>query len=206
MIRVIVVENEKYIREATVKLAELESDIEVVATCTAGEEVADLAWDSRPDVVLLDLHLPGMGGLSVAADLRRLLPDVKIVMLTAFPKAAYAHKAYHLGVHGFLPKGTHPDEVFASIRTVYDGGKVYSRELLEQMHDHGPNPLTKSEVRILRSVGWGHSAKFISDRLHLSVGTVRNHITHTFHKLGVTNKIQAVREAEKYGYLDTDDD
>ncbi|MET9260836.1 response regulator transcription factor [Amycolatopsis sp. NPDC004079] len=198
-IRVLVTEDMRVLRDALTALLALEDDIEVVGAAERGDEVPALLRDCRPDVLVLDIDLPGIDGLALARQIRDAGP--RVLVLSALDRAGTIREALDAGVRGFLPKGVSVDTVIDAIRQVDSGGLVISPTLLSAAMRGGQNPLTEREQAVLRQVATGSTAKDISRELHMATGTARNHMTRILHKLGARNRVEAVRRAQDAGWL-----
>ena len=201
MIRVLLAEDQAMVRGALLALLNLEEDIEVIAEVTRGDEVVAAALSARPDVALLDIEMPGGGGLLAAQALREALPFCRVVMLTIFGRSGYLRRAMESGAVGFLLKDAPADDLPAAIRRVMQGERVVDPELALAALSEGENPLTNREQEVLSAALFGASLAEIAARLFLSEGTVRNHLSTAMHKLGAQNRMEAARLAEQKGWL-----
>lgn len=201
MIRVLLAEDMRVLREAMTAVLGMQADIDVIGSVESGTDVLGQARELRPDAVLLDIGLPGRDGLSVAADVRRELPETKIVLLTALDKPGVVREALRLGVHGFLPKGVSTTDIVDALRSVCRGGRAVSAELVSAALETGENPLSERERDVLRGIGEGATAGDIARELYLAEGTVRNHQTAAIRKLSARNTVDAIRRAERMGWL-----
>jgi two-component system response regulator DesR len=201
MIRVMLAEDQAMVRGAMAALLSLEGDIEVVAEVARGDEIVAAATATRPDVALLDIELPGGDGLSAAAELRDALPECRVVMVTTFGRGGYLRQAMANGAVGFLLKDAPAAELAAAIRRVMAGERVVDPALALTALSDGDNPLTPREREVLAAAVDGSAVADIADRLSLSEGTVRNHLSVAIKKLGVRNRVEAARLAEQRGWL-----
>jgi len=201
MIRVIVVEDQAMVRGALAALLQLESDIAVAAQVSRGDQVVDAALACHPDVALLDIELPGIDGLTAAAALRAALPACKVIMLTTFGRVGYLRRAMEAGAVGFLLKDAPASELATAIRRVVAGERVVDPALALSALSEGESPLTSREREILSAAADGASLADIASMLRLTEGTVRNHLSVVIHKLGVRNRIEAARLAQRKGWL-----
>ncbi|MEO3809527.1 response regulator transcription factor [Sphaerisporangium sp. B11E5] len=197
MIRVLLADDEHLVRAAIATLLALEPDLEVVAQVARGDEVAGAVAEHDPDVVVLDIEMPGMDGLTVADA----LPGRAVVILTSFGRPGYLRRALAAGVRGFLPKDAPADELATAIRKVHTGGRYLDPELTATAMMAGDNPLTDRERAALRSAATGASVTEIAQSLHLTEGTVRNYLSSAITKLGAANRITAIRTAQEKGWL-----
>jgi two-component system, NarL family, response regulator DesR len=201
MIRVLVAEDQGMVRGALAALLRLEEDIEVVAEAGRGDEVVAAAIAAHPDVVLLDIELPGVDGLTAAAALREALPTARVMMLTTFGRIGYLRRAIEAGAVGFLLKDAPATELATAIRRVMAGGRVVDPALALTALSEGANPLTAREREVLAAAIDGATIKDIAERLFLTEGTVRNHLSVAIQKVGGRNRIEAARLAEQKGWL-----
>jgi two-component system, NarL family, response regulator DesR len=197
MIRVLLADDEHLIRGAIATLLGLEPDIEVVAEVARGDLVAQAVRDRRPDVLVLDIEMPGMDGLSVAET----LPGHAMVMLTSFGRPGYLRRALAAGVRGFIPKDASVDELATAIRKVHSGGRYLDAEMAASAMMAGESPLTERERGALALAAQGAPVGEIAASLHLTEGTVRNYLSSAITKLGATNRINAIRAAQEKGWL-----
>lgn len=189
------------VRGALAALLRLEGDIEVVGEVARGDEIVAAARTLRPDVALLDIELPGLDGLTAAALLSKALPSCRVVVLTTFGRSGYLRRALASGAVGFLLKDAPATELAKVIRRVMNGERVVDPELALSALSEGDNPLTARECEVLAAAVNGASIAKLAVRLRLSEGTVRNHLSLAIQKLGVNNRIEAARLAERKGWL-----
>jgi two-component system, NarL family, response regulator DesR len=201
MIRVLLAEDQLMVRGALAALLSLEKDMEVVAEAARGDEVVPIALQARPDVALVDIEMPGGGGLDAAKALRERLPSCRIVILTTFGRSGYLRRAMESGAAGFLLKDAKASELATAIRRVMAGERVVDPELALAALSKGDNPLTSREREVLVAALDGASIAEIAARLYLSEGTVRNHLSVAMQKLGARNRMEAARIAEQKGWL-----
>ncbi|MEU5439073.1 response regulator transcription factor [Streptomyces sp. NPDC020719] len=201
MIRLLVAEDVHMVRGALVALLELEADFTVVAEVGRGDEIVPTALRSRPTVVILDVDLPGTDGLTAAEQLRKSLPECRILVLTGIGRPAMLRRALDGRVDGLLLKDSPPDELADAVRKVMAGQRVFDSGLALSALDSGARLLTPRETEVLRLTADGHDAGHIARQLHLSVGTVRNYLTTIVSKLNARNRIDAIRTAREFGLL-----
>ncbi len=200
MIRVLLAEDQAMVRGALAALLDLEGDIEIVAEAARGDEVIPKALDVRPDVALLDIEMPGGDGLSAAGGLRDRLPGCRVLILTTFGRSGYLRRAMESGAAGFLLKDAPASELAGAIRRAVAGERVVDPVLAATALSE-EDPLTSREREILAVSSGGASAAEIAAKLYLSEGTVRNHLSTVIKKLGVHNRAEAARLAERKGWL-----
>lgn len=201
MIRVLLADDQALVRGALATMLGLENDIEVVAEVGSGDDVLPAALRTRPDVALLDVQMPGTDGLTVAATLHARLPACRVIVCTTFGRPGYYTRAMAAGAVGFVVKDAPPEHLVEAVRRVHAGLRVVDPVLAEQSRAHGPNPLTVRERDVLRAAAGGATVADIAARLHLSNGTVRNHLSAAIGKTGTTTRAEAARTAETNGWL-----
>ena len=201
MIRVLIAEDQAMIRGALAALLSTEADIEVVAQVERGDRVLDEALRTTPDVALLDIEMPGQDGITAAAELRAKLPSCRVLILTVFGRPGYLRRAVDAGVSGFLLKDAPPDELASAIRRTAKGEKVIDAQLAHAALSEGSSPLTPRERDVLAMSVRGASVEEVARSLHLTNGTVRNHLSIAIQKLNAHNRIEAARIAEEKGWL-----
>ncbi len=201
MIRVLLAEDQVMMREALATLLSLEPDIEVVAQVSSGAHVLPAARHSRPDVALLDIEMPDGDGLDAAVELRRELPAINVLMVTAFGRPGFLRRAMDSGASGYLLKDRPSRELAAAIRRALGGDTVVDPELALAALTAGENPLTPKELEVLCAARDQATVADIAEVLHLSGGTVKNHLSVVIHKLGARNRSDAVRIAQDQGWL-----
>ncbi|MGW3956737.1 response regulator [Streptomyces sp. NPDC004752] len=199
--RVLLAEDQGMMRGALALLLGMEDDIEVVAQVSAGDAIVDAALLHRPDVALLDIELPGMSGLEAAAELRAQVPDCRVLILTTFGRPGYLRRAMEAGAAGFLVKDGPVEELAVAIRRVLTGETVVDPVLAAAALSAGPNPLTGRECEVLKASADGATVADIAAKLHLSESTVRNYLSAAIGKTGTRNRMEALREARRQGWL-----
>ncbi|HEY2675270.1 MAG TPA: response regulator transcription factor [Rugosimonospora sp.] len=201
MIRVLLAEDQGMMRGALALLLRLEPDIDVVAEVGSGTDVLPTARETRPDVALLDIEMPGCSGLEAAAALRRELPGCKVLIVTAFGRPGYVRRAMEAGASGFLVKDGPVEDLASAIRKVLAGERVIDPSLAAAALSAGPNPLTERERDVLAAAADGSTIADIAGRLHLSESTVRNYLSAAIGKTNSRNRIEAVQAARSQGWL-----
>ena len=201
MIRVLIGEDQRMVRGALGTLLGLEPDIEVVSQVGRGDEVVAAAVDSRADVALLDIEMPGLDGLSAAEVLHRSMPDCVIIILTTFGRPGYLRRAMEAGASGFLVKDGPAEDLAAAIRRAMAGERVIDNALAAAALSAGPNPLSPREREVLAAAADGSTIATVASRLFLSEGTVRNYLSSAIQKTEATTRMEAVLTAERRGWL-----
>lgn len=201
MIRLLLAEDQSMVREALAALLGLEPDIEVVAQVARGDEVLAAARAHDIDVALLDIEMPGMTGIDATAELRRDLPDVKVVVVTTFGRPGYLRRAMESGADAFLVKDAPASQLAEAVRKVLAGERVIDPTLAAAALADGASPLTEREREVLRTAADGSTNAEIAAALHLSQGTVRNYLSTAIQKMAARNRAEAVRMAREKGWL-----
>lgn len=206
VIRVLLADDQALVRGAMAALLSLEGDIEIVAEVGDGpaaiEAVTEQERAGEPvDVCLLDIEMPGPDGIETAAELARLAPDLRILIVTTFGRPGYVRRAMEAGAQGFVVKDTPAPELARAIRAVHAGGRVVDPELAMESLVGGADPLTDRERDVLRAALEGRSVARIAAVTHLAAGTVRNYLSSAIAKTGATNRLEAARIAERNGWL-----
>ncbi|MFJ2262695.1 response regulator [Streptomyces sp. NPDC087844] len=200
-IRVLLAEDQGMMRGALALLLGMEADIDVVAQVGTGDAIVGAALESRPDVALLDIALPGISGLDAAALLREETPDCRVLILTTFGRPGYLRRAMEAGAAGFLVKDGPVEELARAIRRVLTGETVIDPALAAAALGAGPNPLTARECDVLKASADGATVADIASKLHLSESTVRNYLSSAIGRTATRNRMEALREARHQGWL-----
>jgi DNA-binding NarL/FixJ family response regulator len=202
-IRVLLAEDHQVVREGLRALLEKEADLEVVAEAADGPSAVRLAAEARPDLVVLDLGLPGLDGIEVARRLGRSQPELPILVLSMHDDAGSAERALRAGVRGYVLKGVGVADLCDAIRRVRRGELYLSPPIAELVReaatDAAEDPLTAREREVLALVAEGYTARQIAERLGLSPKTVENHRANIMEKLGVHTIAGLVRYALRTG-------
>lgn len=205
MTRIAIVEDNKVIRESLAAYVHQDPDLRCVGACGTAEEALETLPQLRPDVVLMDIQLPNQSGIECTVQLKQLLPEVRIIMVTVYGDPDLIFKALRAGACGYLLKRCTPEELITAVREVQQGGAPMSREIARKVISHFqdlPKPAetdTASEVEnlsprereILDLLTQGFLDKEIADRLGVKHGTVRWHLQHVYEKLHVRSRTEA---------------
>ena len=201
VIRLLLADDQALVRGALAALLDLESDLEVVAEVSRGDEVVPAAVAGQADVALLDVEMPGMDGIAATAALRRALPSCRVLIVTTFGRPGYLRRAIEAGASGFVVKDTPARQLAEAVRRVHAGLRVLDPALAEESLVSGASPLTARETEVLRAARGGDTVADVAAVLHLSEGTVRNHLSSAIGKTGARNRAEAVKLAEDRGWL-----
>jgi two-component system response regulator DesR len=201
VIRVLLADDQALVRGALAAMLGLEADIEVVAQVGSGDEVVEAAQRVRPDVALLDVQMPGRDGLTAAADLKTAVPSCRVIVCTTFGRPGYLARAMAAGALGFVVKDAPPEQLVDAVRRVHAGLRVVDPVLAAESLASGASPLTDRERDVLLRARDGGTVSDLAKLLHLSDGTVRNHLSSAIGKTGARTRAEAVRLAEEHGWL-----
>ncbi|OHV35598.1 MULTISPECIES: response regulator transcription factor [Pseudofrankia] len=201
MIRVLLADDQHLVRGALAALLSLEDDIEIVGQVGRGDEVVAAVRELLPDVVLMDVEMPGIDGLAAAGAVRAARPASRVLIVTTFGRAGYLRRAMEAGALGFVVKDAPPDALAEAVRRVSRGERVVDPTLAAATLATGPSPLTARERDVLVAARDGATVADIAGRLFLSEGTVRNYLSAAIAKTGARNRMEALRAAEESGWL-----
>ncbi|GIF53360.1 LuxR family two component transcriptional regulator [Asanoa ferruginea] len=201
MIKVMIAEDVRLLRESLAAVLELEDDLAVVATVERGDEIVDAAARARPDVALLDIDLPGLDGISGAGLLRDRVPSCRTVILTGLSRPGHLRRALAAGAAGFVLKHSVPQTLIDVIRKVAAGERVVDPQLALAALETPDSPLPAREIDVLRLAATGAGPEEIAATLFLSVGTVRNYLSSAITRLDARNRVDAIRIATDQGWL-----
>lgn len=208
--KILICDDQALIRDGLEMLLKLEKDVEVVGQAEDGAEAVEQVAQHQPDLVLMDLKMPGMNGIEATRQIRTHYPAVKILVLTTYDDDEWVFDAVRAGASGYLLKDTPREEVIKAVRGTVEGKSfvdpAVAGKLLGQVAEQQTQPsslltdkLTPREVDVLRLLAQGLTNTDIAARLHLSEGTVRNHISAIFAKLDVSDRTQAAVIAIQHG-------
>ena len=212
---VLLVDDQRLMRDGLRTLLELEPDMTVAGEAADGEEALVRFRDTRPDVVLMDVRIPGMDGVEATRRLRAMDPEAKVIILTTFDDDEYVFEGLRAGAVGYLLKALSGEELADAIRTVAAGGALIdpavTRKVVSEFARLAPparsidaglaEPLSEREKEVLGLVARGLSNREIADTLFLAEGTVKNYVTTILQKIGVRDRTQAALRARELGLL-----
>ncbi|MFC9603654.1 response regulator [Streptomyces niveus] len=200
MTSVVLADDEALLRKALAALLTLEDGITVVAEAHDGESAVRATLRHRPDVLVIDLEMPGVDGLGAVEQIRRERPDQVVLMLTRHARPGVLRKALRLGIQGFVSKSAEPAHITSVISTLH-GGRRWIDPDVSALAVVDDCPLTDREIDVLRATGDGYSAAEIAGRLHLAEGTVRNYLSHAMQKTQTRTRHEAARYAREHDWL-----
>jgi DNA-binding NarL/FixJ family response regulator len=214
-IRLLIVDDQRLMREGLRTLLELEHGFEVAGEAANGQDALDTYAELKPDVVLMDIRMPGMDGVEATRRLRLSWPDSRVIILTTFDDDTSVFEGLRAGAVGYLLKDLSGQELARAVRTVYQGGaliepSVAKRVMAEFARLHPParaigeglpEPLSERELAVLKLVSAGLSNREIGNKLGLSEGTVKNYVTGVLQKIGVRDRTQAALRGRELGII-----
>jgi len=191
-IRVLVVDDHPLVREGITRQIELESDMTLVAEASNGREAIQQFREHRPDITLMDLQMPEMGGLDALIAIRNEFPEARILVLTTYKGDVQIMRALQAGARGYLLKNSLNEELMGAIRAVHGGRKALSAEASVEIAEHATDdPLTPAELRVLRLIAEGKANKEIAAQLSVSEETVKGQVRNILSKLGANDRTHA---------------
>jgi two-component system response regulator DesR len=201
VIRLLIADDQALVRGAIAALLGLEPDLEVVAEVGSGDAAIAAAAEHSPDVALLDVEMPGVGGIEAARQIRERSPGTRVLMVTTFGRPGSLWRALLAGASGCGVKETPAAQLADAVRRVHQGLRVVDPALAMDSLTAGDSPLTSRETEVLQAARDGASVAVIASRVHLSEGTVRNHLSAAIGKTGAGNRAEAVLVAVENGWL-----
>ncbi len=200
MTTVVLADDEALLRKALAALLALEDGITVLAEAQDGESAVQTTLRHEPDVLVIDLEMPGVDGLGAVAEIRRARPHQVILMLTRHARPGVLRKALKLGVQGFASKSAEPAHITSIINALHEGKRWIDPDVsaLAVVDDC---PLTDREIDVLRATGHGYSVADIATQLHLAAGTVRNYLSNAMQKTQTRTRHEAARYAREHDWL-----
>jgi len=208
--KILLCDDQAVIRDGMEMLLQLEKDFQVVGSAQDGFEAVELTAKTQPDLILMDLKMPGMNGIEATREIRKKFPSIKILVLTTYDDDEWVFDAIRAGASGYLLKDTPRQKIIEAIRGTVDGRSfvdpAVAGKLLNQVASNQTQPasilegkLTERELDVLRLLAKGMTNTDIAGTLHLSEGTVRNHVSAILEKLGVSDRTQAAVIAIQHG-------
>ncbi len=201
-IRVMIVDDHQIVRQGLVALINTETDLAVIAEGSGGKEAIALFRQHQPDVTLMDLRMPDIGGVEAIKAIRQEFPSARIIVLTTFDGDEDIYRALQSGAQSYLLKGVSFEELTESIRVVHSGQRRIPAAVAERLAERmAGDELTGREMQVLELIAKGHSNKEIGTELSISEATVKSHVNSLLSKLGVTDRTQAVTTALQRGLV-----
>jgi two-component system, NarL family, invasion response regulator UvrY len=212
LINILLVDDHELVRTGIHKILDDVKGFKVVAEAKTGEEAVQYCRKSEPDVVLMDMNMPGIGGLEATKKILRYAPDVKIIVLTVHSEDPFPTKVMQIGASGYLTKGAGPDEMINAIRAVHSGQRYITPDVAQQMalnqfksaEENPFNSLSERELQIMLMITRGEKVTEISKQLVLSSKTINSYRYRMFEKLHVGNDVELTHLAIRHGMLNTE--
>ena len=209
--KILLCDDQTVIRDGLEMLLNLEKDMQVIGSASDGAEAIELAAQKQPDLILMDLKMPGTNGIEATREIRARFPQIKILVLTTYDDDEWVFDAIRAGASGYLLKDTPRQKIVEAIRGTMDGKSfldpAVAGKLMNQVASNQTQPasvlaerLTERELDVLRLIAKGFNNSDIASQLHLSEGTVRNHVSAILEKLGVSDRTQAAVIAIQHGF------
>ncbi|WP_280562245.1 UvrY/SirA/GacA family response regulator transcription factor [Chromohalobacter sp. 48-RD10] len=209
MIKVLVADDHHLVRTSIARMLDSEDDLHVIAEAVDGEEAVNMAREMRPDIVLMDIRMPGIGGLEATRKIMRGMSDIKVVIVTAFLEEAFAQRFMDAGAAGFISKGTELNEMVRAIRAIFGGQRYISPDIAQKVvlskigsQDNPFDQLSHRELQVAMMIVNCHKVSDISDRLFLSPKTVNTYRYRIFEKLNVQSDVELTHLGLRYGLID----
>ena len=215
-IRILLADDHVILRQGTRQLLEHESDMVVVGEASDGAESVELVSKLKPDIVIIDVAMPGMNGIEATKKIKEILPGTKILVLTGYDYDEYIFSLLEIGAAGYLLKDVSGDELVGAVRAVYNGEPVLHptvmRKLMDRCKTVSPQPketqydvLSEREMEVLKLAVSGKSNKDIAESLNISLRTVQAHMRSIFNKIGVGSRSEAIVCGLKKGWFSLED-
>lgn len=201
-IKIMVIDDQAVVRQGFVALINTVSDMVVVAEGTNGQQAIDLYRLHRPDVTLMDLRMPELGGVEAITAIRKEFPDARLIVLTTYDGDEDIYRSLQAGAQGYLLKDMFFEELEEAIRKVHGGSRRIPAQVAERLAERmGSSDLTGRETEVLEQIVAGHSNKTIASQLNITEATVKSHINNILSKLGVSDRTQAATTALQRGLV-----
>jgi DNA-binding NarL/FixJ family response regulator len=215
-VRVAVVDDQRLFTKGLSGLVDMLPGVEVVGVAYDGEEAVALCGKEEPDVVLMDISMPKMDGISATREIKNLLPQTAVIILTGHEEDEHVFEGIKAGAQGYLLKDSEPEDLSHAIRTVHAGNTIIAPDLAQKMLNTfenakpgspqlSPPPLTERELEVIRALAHGMSDRQIAGALGISEKTVRNHTSNIYRKLHIFDRTQAVIYAIREGVIDVEE-
>jgi NarL family two-component system response regulator LiaR len=211
---VVIADDQQLFANGLARIIGIQSDMEVVGEAHTGEEAISLCLHEEPDIVLMDLSMPGIGGLSATRKILSLLPRTRVLILTVHTDDAHVFQGIKAGAQGYILKDCTPEELTRAIRTVHAGETIMSQDIARKTlttfesirsNTEITPSLTERELEVIKALAQGKSNKEIAQTLGISEKTVRNHASNIYNKLHIFDRTQAVIYAIRRGIVGLDD-
>jgi DNA-binding NarL/FixJ family response regulator len=208
-IKIMIVEDQDLIRSSLQIVLNMETDMDVISVAENGERALSCCEKEIPDIILMDINMPAMNGIEATRRIKQKFPQVKVIILTTFQEMDYVIDALQAGAEGYLLKAIDTKELAAGIRVIASGGTLITKDIAKVLftehiqkedqskHNENNTNLSKRELQVLRCIADGLSNQQISEKLYLSMGTVKNYVSNLYIKLDVSNRTEAILKVQK---------
>jgi DNA-binding NarL/FixJ family response regulator len=213
-IRVVIADDQRLFANGLARIISLQTDMEVIGEAHTGEEAVTLCLKEEPDIVLMDLSMPGMGGVSATRKILSLLPRTRVLILTVHTDDVHVFQGIKAGAQGYILKDCTPEELTRAIRTVHAGETIMAQDIAKKTlttferirsNTEITPGLTERELEVIKALAQGKSNKEIARALDISEKTVRNHASNIYNKLHIFDRTQAVIYAIRQGIVELED-
>jgi two-component system NarL family response regulator len=205
-IRVVVVDDHPVIRDGLTRIIEGESDMTVVGEAEDGKIAVSVCSETQPDLAVMDLSMPNMGGLEAIAEIRKAQPEIRFIVFSVYRGEEDIHRAFEAGASGYLFKVVQRNELLAAIRMVAAGKRYIPLQVADRLRfRHPSDELTEREFEVLQGIAEGQSNREVGDSLGIGEGTVKAHVNKILTKLGAKDRTQAVVLALERGIIHIDE-
>ncbi len=212
MINILLVDDHELVRTGVSKILNEVKGFKVIDECKTGEEAIKFCRETEPDIILMDMDMPGMGGLEATKKILRFTPEAKIIMLTVHAEDPFPTKVMQIGAAGYLTKGTAPNEMVTAIRAVNSGQRYLPAEIAQQMalsqfksaEENPFSELSDRELQIMLMITRGKKVPDVSEYLHLSTKTINSYRYRMFEKLNIGNDVELTHLAIRHGMIKTE--
>jgi DNA-binding NarL/FixJ family response regulator len=213
-IRVVIADDQRLFANGLARIISVQTDMEVIGEAHTGEEAISLCLKEEPDIVLMDLSMPGMGGVSATRKILSLLPRTRVLILTVHTDDVHVFQGIKAGAQGYILKDCTPEELTSAIHTVHAGETIMSQDIAKKTlttferirsNTEITPGLTERELEVIKALAQGKSNKEIARALDISEKTVRNHASNIYNKLHIFDRTQAVIYAIRQGIVDLED-
>lgn len=202
-IRILTVDDHPLMREGVASILRAEPGMELVAEAGTGQEAVERFGQHLPDVTVMDVRMPGLGGIDALIEIRQTWPDARVIMLSTYRSDQEARRALKAGARGYLLKSAVRTELLGAIRAVHAGGRHFSREIADELADHlNDEALSERELEVLRSVARGNTNRVVAEELSVGEDTIKAHLKRISSKLSARDRTHAVVIALKRGIID----
>lgn len=213
MIKLLIVDDHELVRTGIIRILKDAPDLIVVGQASSGEEALDLARSLQPDIILMDVRMPGIGGLEATRKLSQRHPEIRVIAVTACEGDLFPSRLMQAGARGYLTKGADAEEMLTAVRLIAKGGYYISPAVAQQMalkpltHDSLHNPLSslsEREIQIALMIAQGHKIQTVADMLSLSPKTINTYRYRIFEKLDVENDVELALFAVRHGLVEAE--